>query len=289
MATLDDEIDALYRLSPGEFVSARNALAKRAGDRAAEVKALVKPGAAAWAVNQLYWQRRPVFDALAKASEARRAAHVAQLDGRRADLALADSRHRAALDAALAAATTLLRDAGDTVSAATTDALVRTLEAVPSSDVRGRLTRPVEPAGFSAFAALVSGPRGDRPSRPPADVVVMKPRGTAKKSTADGAGDRRAAAAARRAADARARERRRIEKDVAAARDRERDAAAELTTATRETEHAAARVSKLEKELDSARAALFDSRERAERARIAVNTTAASRVALERTLQEMDE
>ena len=289
MATLDDEIDALYRLSPGEFVSARNALAKRAGDRAAEVKALVKPGAAAWAVNQLYWQRRPVFDALAKASEARRAAHVAQLDGRRADLALADSRHRAALDAALAAATTLLRDAGDPVSAATTDALVRTLEAVPSSDVRGRLTRPVEPAGFSAFAALVSGPRGDRPSRPPADVVVMKPRGAAKKSTADSAGDRRAAAAARRAADARARERRRIEKDVAAARDRERDTAAELTTATRETEHAAARISKLEKELDSARAALFESRERAERARIAVNTTAASRVALERTLQEMDE
>lgn len=288
MATLEDEIDALYRLSPGAFTSARNELAKRAGDRAAEVKALVKPGAAAWAVNQLYWQQRPVFDALAKAAAARRAAHVDQLDGRRTDIALADARHQAALDNALAAAARFLRDAGDAVSSATLDALTRTLEAVPSPEVRGRLTRPVEPAGFSALAALVSGPLGSRPDRPPADVVVMKRRGVPNGRAADRAAERRAAAEARGVAHARDRERKRIEKDVAAARTREREALGALTNARREAEHAAKLVERLEKDLDKARATLFESREQAERARMAVNAAAAARVALERTLREVD-
>ena len=63
MPSLDDEIDALYRLPLAEFVAARNALARRAGDRAAAVKGLARPATAAWAVNQLYWRRRGVFDA----------------------------------------------------------------------------------------------------------------------------------------------------------------------------------------------------------------------------------
>ena len=62
MPLLDDEIDALYQLHLDEFVTARNALAKRSGDRAPEIRALVKPVAPAWAVNQLYWRARADLD-----------------------------------------------------------------------------------------------------------------------------------------------------------------------------------------------------------------------------------
>jgi hypothetical protein len=55
-------IDALYELHPGEFVAARNALAKRirAEDRAAsdEVRKLAKPSVAAWALNTVSGRRR---------------------------------------------------------------------------------------------------------------------------------------------------------------------------------------------------------------------------------------
>ena len=62
MATsrVDEEIAGLYQLPLADFTAARNALAKQAGARASEVKALQKPPVAAWAINQLYWQRRDV-------------------------------------------------------------------------------------------------------------------------------------------------------------------------------------------------------------------------------------
>jgi hypothetical protein len=158
---IDKAIDRLYQQAPGAFTAARNELAARAGARRAEIKALQKPSAAAWAVNQVYWHRRPVFDELASASTKRRRAHVQRLDGQASDLAAADARHRRALEAALTAALGFLKDAGDAATPATQSAVSQTLEAVPSPEVEGRLTRPVEPAGFSALAALVaSAPAG---------------------------------------------------------------------------------------------------------------------------------
>src|SRR5262245_27729970 len=67
--TEDDEIDALFQLSPPEFVAARNALAaqlKKDGrnDVAGRVKALPKPSISAWTVNQLYWKHRDAFEKL---------------------------------------------------------------------------------------------------------------------------------------------------------------------------------------------------------------------------------
>ena len=70
---LDSEIDRLYQLPLDEFTSARNALAKTAGPDAARIRALVKPPIAAWAVNQLYWKKRNVWDDLIAASENARA------------------------------------------------------------------------------------------------------------------------------------------------------------------------------------------------------------------------
>lgn len=305
MPSLDDEIDALYQLAPAEFTAKRNELIKRAGTRAAEVKALAKPSAPAWAVNQLYWHRRPVFDALVKASEARRAAHVRQVAGKSADLELADARHRAALDAAVEAATALLRQSGDAASAATVDVLTRTLEAVPSPEVRGRLTRPIESMGFSALAALMTGKSGPALPRQPADVVVMKRRGEAgtdvnvgvaprgrqparpSAASASRAEEQRAADQARRAEEERRqRERDRLKKALAAAQAKEREAATALTKARQAAERANARVEQMEHDLDDARRALSNRREDAERARRAINDAVAERVAIERQLQD---
>lgn len=279
--TLDDEIDALYELAPGEFTAARNALAKRAGARASEVRRLARPNAAAWAVNQLYWRRRQVFDALVRASEARRVAHVKQLGGKDADPALADGRHRAALEAALAIASTFLREAGDALSPATIAALTTTLEAVPSSEIQGRLSRPLESIGFSMLASLV-GP-GGLPSRAPAEVVVMK--------RAARAGDERAPLAprardsrapAKPTADAARQERERLRKELSAARARELAAQQAHTRAKAVVDQAADRVRKLTTELDEARRALDERREAAEQARTLLNDATRERLVIER-------
>ena len=63
--TRTSEIDALFKLSLAEFTAARNALASRLkkegrSGEAERVKAMPKPPATAWAVNQLFWRHRRV-------------------------------------------------------------------------------------------------------------------------------------------------------------------------------------------------------------------------------------
>jgi hypothetical protein len=298
-SALDDEIDALYQLPAGEFTAARNALAKRAGERAAEVRALAKPQAAAWAVNQVYWRRRPVFDALVKASETRRAAYVKQLHGDGAGVAAADAKHRAALDAACDVAVSTLREAGDALSPATLEAIRRTLEAVPSPDITGRLVRPIEPVGFSMLASLMTAGPGVS-SRHPGDVVVMKRRDGTAKPDQGRASDhtptkrereqaKKAAEAASRAAEALRREREQLTRELAAATSREREALDALGAARQAMETAGRRLDQLEKEAAAARRALAERRDDAERARRAVNEAAIARVRLERRLRELGE
>jgi hypothetical protein len=83
---LDQEIDRLYGLPLDEFVRARDELAKRLrkqgdGAAAATVKALRKPTAGAWALNQAVRRRREETAALLAAGERLRAAHEALLAG----------------------------------------------------------------------------------------------------------------------------------------------------------------------------------------------------------------
>ena len=79
---IEDEVDRLYQLPLKEFTPARNALAKQAdGDHAATVRALQKPSVPAWAVNQLYWQKRAVYDELVEAAERLRTTHRSLLAG----------------------------------------------------------------------------------------------------------------------------------------------------------------------------------------------------------------
>ena len=167
MPTLDSRIDDLYKLAPGAFVAARNALAKTlAGDDAARVKRLEKPTAVPWAVNQVYWHARPVFDRLRAAGEDLRRAQVATLGGgARPDLAALGEAHRQAVARAVQEGARLARDANVSLNA---DALARTFEALSLANEPptppGRLTQPLQPAGFEALAGVT--PRETAPARP---------------------------------------------------------------------------------------------------------------------------
>src|SRR5437763_1720908 len=98
---IERQIDELFQLPSNQFTAARNALAKTlTGDEAREVKALKKPSAVAWAVNQVFWKARPAYDALMKAGHALRAAQLA-LNRADADVAAAERE----FDAAQAAVT----------------------------------------------------------------------------------------------------------------------------------------------------------------------------------------
>ena len=85
-AELNAEIDRLYGLPLDEFVPQRDAAAKRLRadgerDAAAAVKALRKPTAGAWALNQAVRRRGAETQALLGAGERLRAAHAGLLAG----------------------------------------------------------------------------------------------------------------------------------------------------------------------------------------------------------------
>jgi hypothetical protein len=150
----DDDIDALYQGPLREFTAARNALAKARGDAGADVKALEKPTLSAWAVNQLYWRERDVYDALIAAALAMRQAHVQVISGHSADVAAAEAAHASARRDAASAARRLAEEAGEKVTPATVDAIAETLQALPADDPPGRLTKGLKPLSFSALMAL---------------------------------------------------------------------------------------------------------------------------------------
>jgi hypothetical protein len=154
MPSVDDDIDRLYRLPLDQFTAERNALARRAGAEGAEIKQLTKPPLAAWAVNQLHWQKPPVYEALVDASENLRDAHKAVLHGKRADLRASGKDHEEALDGALKAALAILADSGHPVTDATRQAILNTLRALPAGDPPGRLTRALQPGGFEMLAGI---------------------------------------------------------------------------------------------------------------------------------------
>ena len=156
MASLEADIDRLYQGPLQEFVSARTALARSlSGDEAKQVKGLQKPAAAAWAVNQTYWHARPVYDRLIKSGAALRSTQIAALGGRKADLRGATETHRKALAEAVKEAQRLARSAGVNPNQ---DALTQTLEALSlataAGERPGRLTQPLQPAGFEALAGV---------------------------------------------------------------------------------------------------------------------------------------
>lgn len=228
MAARDDEVDGLYQVPLAEFTAARNALAKARGKAGAGIRALPKPATAAWAVNQLYWHRRPVHDGVIAAAERRRAAHARVLAGKGGDVTAAETAHQAAITVAVEAARAVLREAGDAATAATIQAVTDTLHGLPGPEPPGRLTKPLKPLGLEALAGLVTKAgksfRQQAPVPPP-----IRPTPEAKRAAAVDA--KQAAAEARQAEKARQREISALEKAVKTAREDERTAERALEAA----------------------------------------------------------
>lgn len=251
--SLDADLDRLYQLPPAAFTAERNALAKRAGPRAAEIRALPRPTLAVWAVNQLHWRQPDVYRALIESAENLRATHKAVLGGRRGDLRAAGRAHEAALDAALKATLAIAAEDGTPASDAVRQAIGTTLRALPAGDPPGRLRQALAPGGFEMLTGLPSGGR-----------VVPAPRPTQKKASGAPAGSGAAKKPADPAETARARQ---ALASAAQALSRAEQAARreefEAARAAREADHALRRVKRAEEALSAAQSELQDAEEEA--------------------------
>lgn len=173
---LEAAIDDLYRLAPGEFTAARNALAKtETGEARTRVRALEKPTAVPWAVNQLYWQARSVFDRLVRAGAALRAAQIHALEGRPSHVPDAAAVHREAVAAALGRARALAEAHGVRPA---DEPLARMLEALSLAPALpappGRFTQTMQPSGFEAMAGVAPAPSTAEPAQHPAATQTPK-------------------------------------------------------------------------------------------------------------------
>jgi hypothetical protein len=158
----EDDIDHLYELPLEEFTSARNALAKDlGGEEGKRVKALRKPSAAAWALNQAARRSPAILDEFLGAAEELRQAHEALLGGGDREAVDAATRRERAAAAALADEAQAAAGGG---GAGLRDKVDLTLRAALSDDeVRaeleaGRLVREREAAGLGPFGAAVPAP-----------------------------------------------------------------------------------------------------------------------------------
>jgi hypothetical protein len=154
--TIAHQIDELYQAPLAEFVEKRKVLAQNlSGPSRRIVQALPKPTLPMWAINQLFWQRRSVYDALIEAAERLRTAHRSVLQGRAVDLRKPSEAHRAAIQKASKELRNILATAGHPATAATMETAIRTLEALPVKDeAPGRLSRPLQAAGFDLLAGI---------------------------------------------------------------------------------------------------------------------------------------
>jgi hypothetical protein len=165
MEHLEEELDGLYALEPGEFIAERDRLARElraAGEReqAEQVKSLRKPTVAAWTINQLTRRERRHVDLLLDAGHRLREAQQRLLAGEDPGrLEEARRTEREALAGLRKAARSILDEAGRG-SETTLNQIVETLgTAAVSSEgrellARGRFTGELEATGFELLAPL---------------------------------------------------------------------------------------------------------------------------------------
>jgi hypothetical protein len=157
MTTLDQQVDELYQQSLGEFTAARNALAKESGHNS--IKKLEKPSLPAWAVNQLYWRERTLYDEVVKTSVQVRTAYTQMLAGKSADVRAVDTFHAEAMRRAKDAIRRILAEAGNSAADAVMTPVTETLDALPTEDTPGRLTKPLRRTGFEALQGVTIAAR----------------------------------------------------------------------------------------------------------------------------------
>lgn len=285
--SVDDEIDRLYQLPPDEFTAARNALAKKEGgaSRAAEIKGLQKPTLPVWAVNQLYWKKRKVFDRLMEAARRLRVEHGRQLSGKTAEVDQAESRHRDALKDASDEIRQILKSAGEHDTPATMQTVAETLQALPGREDHGRLAKPLKPLGFEALAGLV--PRGGATIARLAEVKPAPAPARRDPSRNDAGAEQRAAAERKKQAQFKARDTAAAERALRQAHNDERTARADFARAEmtlarlqRERKDLQDRIDDVTSRRDQASVDLENKRRDAERA-------AAERDRLEQRLKQL--
>jgi hypothetical protein len=194
------DIDALFKLPLGEFTAARNALAAQLKSdgrhaEASEAKALGKPSASAWAVNQLYWRHRKLFERLIEAGDRLRKQPTG--DSARESV---NVRREVVVELAARAAE-LLQEAGHGDTHNLIRRVTSTLDALSSygsaqgAPAAGRLTDDVEPPGFEAAWGLLPGAGKRAAAGPPIQMRLPGAEPSAKRANHA----KESAAAARRA------------------------------------------------------------------------------------------
>lgn len=203
--TIDDlEVDALYRLSPEDFVPARDSLSRvlrASGERemAAQITALRRPSVAAWLLNQLVRERAADIAELVETGAVLRETQGAVLAGRAdgAQLQALTAGRRLLIDALVAAARELAQRAGR--KAAPLDAVDATLVAATADEsaaqalTTGRLVRELSYSGFGLTEDLAESfapPLRVAPSKTAKQAATSPPRTPAKSAlkTAPGTG-----------------------------------------------------------------------------------------------------
>jgi len=134
MDTLPEDAIALFRTPPDRFVAERDALVKElrsAGrdDDATAVKALRRPTAAVWALNQLAEKEPDALNTLFEAGRALRAAQSEAIAGSSSSALVEAGAERRAAIGRLTAGTVAILDEGGHRGAAQTDAIAQALEA----------------------------------------------------------------------------------------------------------------------------------------------------------------
>ena len=298
---LEDDVDALFSLPLAEFIPARKTLAARLkhagrGNEADRVKALVKPSISAWAVNQLYWKHREVFDRLIATGQRFRKAQTSGLAGKVAEMRGALDARREVLADLAHLATALLSDAGHNPSPDTVRRITTTLEAMsayasfPDGPSPGRLTHDVDPPGFESLSALSPGAGMTERTEKPARVThsqksVSAATNTRRKAAPDG--DVRQLEKTRQAMIAAAKVSLQDAKRVlTAARARARSAQAAQKKADADAKEAEKQRRTAEQRLEKARAAAEDAARRARTVKAEIEEAVKAVEDAERTVEK---
>ncbi len=185
MGTLPESAIALFRTPPDRFIAERDSLVKElraAGrdDEAAAVKALRKPTATVWALNQLTQREPEAVAALFEAGRALRAAQSEAIAGSSSSALVEAGASRRAAVARLINATVAILDEGGHRGAAQSDAIAQALEAASvDADIGAELSagtleklptvaRDMGFGGLPAMTALTGGGGSDAAGEPSA-------------------------------------------------------------------------------------------------------------------------
>ncbi|WP_246371986.1 hypothetical protein [Nocardioides pelophilus] len=277
--------DELYALTPGEFTAARDARAKelKGTDLGSAVKALKKPGTAAWVVNLLVRRESGQVDQLLNVGAALREAQAAMSAG---ELRTLTKQRRQVTAAVTQQARHLAAEAGHRVTQAVADQVEATLTAAMVDAECGRAVRSgllvaplhttgVDPVGEHTLAAALAVPGAlgfsatarEAPEPGPPDLRVVPDPDAADKARAAAAERRDQAAAAYAEAEA---------AHAEAVADVDRLSARSLQLQA-ELDELRRRVSDLEGELDEIDDELGDAEDVRDEAKAALRTATAER------------